>query len=300
MPARLAPMSGSSIELRLLPDPAPTGFSRPFAGTRLISDWPICPGDRRGPAPPPRPSVAGTGWRLDYRGPGLAEGRIQEILAETSAPWHRVTFEDGERFLACDEGWIARETDNGSPGAVTLERALGAPLALALAARGVYLLHASAIETAAGVIALVGDSGAGKSTFARFASEAGQVRIADDQLPVRLGGAPAALPHFPQLKLAPEAWYPDDAPAELKLHAVVAFRHEPETAASSLTPVLGAAACLLLVRSTVSSRLFGPAALEAHLAAAAAATARLGVFELEFPSGPAGLRAALALLTTLT
>lgn len=289
-------MAEPPIELRILPDPALRGFSAPCAGGRLVSDWPLHPEAAPGPPLPPRPRPAAGPWQVDYRGPGLAEGRIQQVLAESAPPLHRVTFADGELFVASSEGWIARAPGASAPDATSLERSLGAPLALVLAARGRYLLHASAIELGGRVIALVGASGAGKSTLARTAAAAGIARVGDDQLPVRLGAAPAALPHFPQLKLPPAAWYRESAPAELPLAAVVAFRHAPDLAGATLARLEGAAACLRLVRATVAARLLPAPALDAHLAAAAAATERIGVYELAYPSGEAGLREALAVL----
>jgi hypothetical protein len=292
-------MTEPPIELRIHSGAGSSGFTAPCAGGRLISDWPLSPIASPAPPPPPRRGADPAHWHLDYRGPGLAQGRIQEIQAESSPPWRRVTFEDGERFLVCAEGWLARIGGERTPDAGSLERALGAPLALLLETRGVYLLHASAIGSGDGAVALVGASGEGKSTLARAAFEAGISRLADDQLPVRLGNAPVALPHFPQLKLAPSEWYPESAPQALPLRAVVAFRPAPDLRRTTLDRLSGAAACLRLVRATVAARLFGKAGLEAHLAGAAAAAERVGVYDLNFPSGPDGLRSALAALADL-
>lgn len=292
-------MPESPIELRLRPYAALAAFSLACAGGRLVSDWPPHPEAAPGPRLAPRSLPEPAAWRTDYRGPGLSEGRIQEVVAGSAGPLFRVRYVDGETFLAGAEGWIARASGTGGPGAVSFERGLGAPLALLLATRGAYLLHASAIDIGGRAIALVGESGAGKSTLARAAAEAGFVRLADDQLPVRLGPEPAALPHFPQLKLPPAAWYPEAAPRELPIGAVVAFRHAPDQRTTLVRRLEGAAACLELVRATVAARLFGPEALARHLAAAAAAADRLAVLELRFPSGPEGLRHAIAALERL-
>lgn len=292
-------MTAPSIEIRLHPEAATPGYSLACAGGRLLCDLPPHPGAAPGPRLAPRPLPGPRAWQVDYRGPGLSEGRIQAVVAASSPPLHRVHYEDGEIFVASDEGWILREPDSRGPGSVSFERSLGAPLALVLAARGRYLLHASAVGIGGRAIALVGESGAGKSTLARAATEAGFVRLADDQFPVRLGAAPAALPHFPQLKLPAESWYPDSGAAEIDLAAVVTFHHAPALAAATLSRLEGAAACLCLVRATVAARLFAAPTLDAHLAAAADASERVGVYELVFPSGEAGLSEALAALSRL-
>lgn len=296
-------MLETPIELRLRPALAAPSFSLPCAGGTLVSDWPSFAEQPSGRILPARTLSSPGSWRTDYRGPALAQGRVQEVLALSSPPFHRIRYEDGETFLVNDEGWIARDARDATaaePGAISFERALGAPLALLLAARGRFLLHASAIEVAGRAVALVGESGAGKSTLARAAAGRGLIRLADDQLPVRLGPEPVALPHFPQLKLSPAAWYPTTAPRELPIAAVVAFRHEPDRQALAIRRLGGAAACLELVGATVATRLFGPELLEAHFAAAAAATDRIAVHELRFPSGPEGLERAVEALLSIS
>lgn len=61
-------------------------------------------------------------------------------------------------------------------------------LPLALSRTGRFVLHACAVETAAGVIAFVGQSGAGKSTLAAAFCRRGHALVADDALAVDLSG----------------------------------------------------------------------------------------------------------------
>ncbi len=80
-------------------------------------------------------------------------------------------------------------------------------------------------------VAFVGETGAGKSTLAAYlAREAGWLRLADDVLPVALGGAggPAALPHFPQLKLPAAEQVGPGVPQRMPLRAVYALEFAPQ------------------------------------------------------------------------
>ena len=182
------------------------GFLQTVAGEPLWSARPLLsearPCDR-----PRRPSPGGAvGGRVVYDGPGLVEGRIQRIVSSLAPGGARqVAYEDGEVFqVDADGGAIRRLRGPADPAAArsSVERALGAPLALALAPRGVYLLHASGLAVAGLALALAAPSGGGKSTLAAAGARRGLDRLADDQLPVRLGRTPAVLPRFPQLKLA--------------------------------------------------------------------------------------------------
>ncbi len=83
---------------------------------------------------------------------------------------------------------------------------LGPVLALALHARGTFLLHASAVALKSGPgVVLMGDKGAGKSTTATALLEAGPKLIADDIVAFADGALPRLIPAFPQVKLSTEA-----------------------------------------------------------------------------------------------
>lgn len=287
------------IELRLLSGRARSGYSVALAGGRLLSDCQLSLLSVPAPAPRRHRMPSQARWHTDYRGPGLVEGRAQEVHAESARSWRRVTFEDGERFVVSVAGWIARDPGLPEAGPSSLERALGAPMALALAARGIYLLHASAIEVGGDVVAFIGEPGAGKSTLAAYAVQQGLARLADDQLAVRLGSAPLALPHFPQLKLRAEECYPEQARAERRLRALVSFRHGPALRRTDLRRLSDTAGCVEMIRATVAARIFGERDAVVHLDACASAVATLPVYALDFPSGPAGLRSALSALSEL-
>lgn len=83
---------------------------------------------------------------------------------------------------------------------------LGAGLALILEQRGTPVLHGSCALVGSVAVALVGASGAGKSTIAGALAEAGHRVISDGMTAVELADNEAwALPGLPLLKLLPDA-----------------------------------------------------------------------------------------------
>jgi hypothetical protein len=292
---------GATITLEIPGTKEP--FRLPLAGGWLESGRAVRPGARPARLPGPAKRAEGR-WRLVYRGPALVEGEIQEVVARRGrAGERRIEFADGERFWVAAGGERVARLEGGAPEPPRerlLERALGAPLALALAARGVWLLHASALAgSGGGVVAVTGASGAGKSTLAAAAArEPGLrlARVADDILPVRLGAAPVALPHFPQLKLAPGEQYPAASPTALPLVALVEIEHSTARTRLETLRLSPADATLALVRATVAARLFDRALARAHFAACADASAALPVLRWTYPSGADGLRQVLAVL----
>jgi hypothetical protein len=196
-----------------------------------------------------------------------------------------------------------------APGPLSVGRALGPPLAIALAARGIHLLHASAVRTTRGVVAFCAESGEGKSTLAAAAAhhpDLGLARVADDQLPVRLGERPEALPHFPQLKLPVAEWYRAAEPPVLPLVALVGLSPPPPVAAgdaaprAELTRLEPAAVALMLARATVAARLFDADLLAEHFdACGRTAAGGLAGYRLCYPRRFDHLRSALALIAHL-
>jgi hypothetical protein len=181
---------------------------------------------------------------------------------------------------------ISREQDcidvDPEPGAgdAWLEEALlGPAFVLALARRGVFVLHASAVVLGNGVIGFLGESGAGKSTLARLLAAEGLPLAADDLLAITEG--PAALPHFPQLKLDAAAMA---AIAGLEpsypLLGLYELATAEEVATEALLPVSAAA---LLLRHTVAGRLFAKDLLAAQLDFAAGIAGRVPVHRLGVP-----------------
>jgi hypothetical protein len=227
---------------------------------------------------------AAAGYRLTVAGVGTLD-----IAADGSAIAWRLGLE-----LPTDDAarlpWPAVET------------ALGPALALALAAHGVFCLHAGAVERQGRVVALVGESGRGKSTLAAFLGHGrGWRRLADDVLPVTsaLDSGTVGLPHFPQLKLAPGTQVTADVPHRLPLGAVYVLERPAGASTStedlgpanaSLSPPLDTrAAMLALVRHTVAARLFDRTLSTAHMRFCAEAAASVPVRRVAYPLLPEAL-----------
>jgi len=288
------------IVLRLVPGSEPRGFQQRLADTWLWSDRPIGSDGRPARLPQPARDLSPGGWRLVYDGPGLVDGRIERIVSRIAPGGERrVEFADGECYVIAADGSRLLRVRGGPGPDARPARALGAPLALSLALRGIYLLHASAVRSGACALACVAPSGGGKSTLARHAAMHGLPRLADDILPVRLDWQAEALPRFPQLKLAPEELYPQEAPDVLPLGGLVEIAHSPSAAAISIERLAPAAAAFALVRATVAARLFDEELLTRHFAACTRAAARLPVFRSVYPSGLERLGEVAAALRSL-
>ncbi|MBP9146880.1 MAG: hypothetical protein KBI44_20585, partial [Thermoanaerobaculia bacterium] len=144
----MAPHPAQTIVLHLDRESASHGFEQRLAGENVWSDLPLthdaAPAELGRRLRPPRDQS----FSPIYDGPGLLAGGVERIRSERGdAGGYRVTHEDGECFLVeAGGGTIRRLSTATEPFAFThITRALGAPLALALALRDIYLLHASAI-----------------------------------------------------------------------------------------------------------------------------------------------------------
>jgi hypothetical protein len=169
-----------------------------------------------------------------------------------------------------------------------VEALLGPALLLALATAGRFALHASAAQIADhGLWLFVGDSGAGKSTLAAsIGSNPGCLPVADDVLPVRWDGATLwALPWYPQLKLgnhgqyAPRGGMPEHLPVSALCALVPSHARDPVTI--ERLPLLEATT--VLIRQTLSARLFSPDLLARHLHDFAGAATSIPLYRLHVP-----------------
>lgn len=167
----------------------------------------------------------------------------------------------------------------GARDAFLEEALLGPALVLALARRGAWVLHASASVLGDGVVAFLGESGAGKSTLARLLADEGLPRAADDLLAITEG--PAALPHFPQLKLEPaemaaisalEPRYPLIGIYELTRGAEVASLELPMSKGT-----------ISLIRHTIGGKLFDTELMAVQFGFAAQLATRVPVRTLHVP-----------------
>ena len=117
---------------------------------------------------------------------------------------------------------------------------------------------------------------------------------------MRLGRAPAALPHFPQLKLQPADQYPAGQPPVVALRALVELEVDAGcTRARALAPAAARAPSRRLVRATVAAKLFDRELLARHFNACASAALTLPVYRLRTPHDLDRLGEALAVLARL-
>jgi hypothetical protein len=194
----------------------------------------------------------------------------------------------GAGAFAISRERIEVDPEPGADEAAVEEALLGPALALAFARKGVFVLHASAVVLRGGVIGFLGESGAGKSTLARLLVEAGAIAqgdvalAADDLLAV--GPEPAALPHFPQLKLDPAsmAAIADLAPS-YPLLALCVLEPAPPTAVVSSEALPPGSAAAEILRHTIAGSLFAEDLLTEHLGFAAGIAGRVPVQQLTVP-----------------
>lgn len=285
------------------------GFEQLIAGEVVWSDLPLRSDAQAAELWTRLKPASDRTWTPIYDGPGQLAGGIERIRSERGdLGGYRVTHEDGEAFTISSDGGTIRRLAAAAPAPDTfafshMTRAMGAPLALAFALREIYLLHASGVAAVDGsVLALSAESGGGKSTLAgaaRTHPEFGLARVADDQLPVRLGRSPVALPHFPQLKLQAADQYPAEAPPCVPLAAIIELEVDASCRMPELTRETAPSAIQLLVRSTVAAKLFDRELLARHFNACASAALTLPAYRLRYPHALDRLGEALQALAHL-
>jgi len=240
-------------------------------------------------APPPEVAPEGQDEECTFDGVGLIVDGPRHVVCRASAAGYRLSLGGiGEFWIAPDGGRIAETAvdPHGAPETRAMA-ALGAPLALALALRGTFCLHASVVAVDDTLLAFIGESGAGKSTLARYLDReggAGWRRIIDDTLPVARPTAAdgaTALPHFPQLKLPDEMQPARLAPERMPLRAIYALENFDDGPA--VVSLRRSEAALALMAHTVGSRLFGRGLLADHMDFCGALSARVPVRRLRYP-----------------
>jgi hypothetical protein len=162
---------------------------------------------------------------------------------------------------------------------------LGPPLTLALIRRNIWCLHASAIQRQGRAVLLLGHSGQGKSTLARYCDgRTDMPRIADDIIPcVPSQELPLAIPQFPQLKLPVATQQHLAQSANVPLGALVFLVTGPRIEEPALTPISAMTALKPLAEQTVAIGLFDRETHQRHLAYAARLLAQVPAYRLDYP-----------------
>ena len=186
---------------------------------------------------------------------------------------------------------------------------LGSAMGLLLHQRGLFPLHANAVEVNGRALAVAGPSGAGKSTLAAWFHDRGHRLIGDDVCVLQPSSAGVvALPGVPRLRLwgvaidvtgrqregLERAYAGDDewdkwdvpvAPADivadgLPLGAIYVLEDGPEV---RITPLTGAAAAEALFAHTYRGEYVATAGAARHWRAVLELLARVPLFRLERP-----------------
>jgi hypothetical protein len=126
---------------------------------------------------------------------------MREACGGVSIAW------DGVCQLAATGGVLLDVYPNSSASDQDIQLAIaGAGLAVLLHQRGSLVLHGSCVEIAGSSVALVGSSGAGKSTIARALVAAGHGLVSDGMTAVDFSsGLPRVASGVPAFKLWPDA-----------------------------------------------------------------------------------------------
>ncbi|MCF6319188.1 MAG: hypothetical protein L3J83_07920 [Proteobacteria bacterium] len=170
--------------------------------------------------------------------------------------------------------------NNRCKGCIDSTLLLGPVLILNLAMNGVYCLHASAFLLKDKVFILMGDSGTGKSTIARFMDKQSHVqRLSDDILPLKIiDNKLTVLPNFPQLKLPADKQYTGDA----VVRDVVLLFAQKSVETTELIPIDTFSAIKFLIKHSVATKLFAKNELQNHLSFCHQTSAKVESYRLNY------------------
>jgi len=167
---------------------------------------------------------------------------------------------------------------------LNLEIVTGPALMIALAARGVYGLHAGAILAERGAVGFIAESGVGKSTLSSSA-EPDWRQLCDDIMPleqtVDQEGYTYFLHDFPQLKL-PNSVAPTRPRGETQLGALIRL-NAVESREIKFSRLKKAEALLQIVRHTVAAKLFDRSMMKHHVRFAKRLSTSVPMFEVSYP-----------------
>ncbi len=167
------------------------------------------------------------------------------------------------------------------------EVAIGPVLLLALAIQDTWAFHASAVCIDDAAILFLGDSGAGKSTVARYLAEKvdNAQLVADDILPFNVhDDCLCALPQYPQLKLSSHEQPGAVLSAAIPVRAVISLSKASMTEVCCVDrPLTMIERAQILIHHSVATRLYDRLLMKRHLAAMAKAATLAPILWVKYP-----------------
>lgn len=214
---------------------------------------------------------------LNYHGTAPFANSLRDVKFYRSGDFAQLNVDD---VPACQMSLSKRRIHviNGAEfdSEINLELLTGPALILLLAQQNIFCLHAGAVSMPSGNIAIIAESGVGKSTLSKHHGDAwGQ--LSDDILPVK---GLILLPDFPQLKLL-NATTLEKLGTDTRLKAI--FRiNTSATKDIHFKPLNAMEAMLQVVRHTVASKLFDQNLLSAQAAFAKNLVSDIPVIEVSY------------------
>lgn len=243
----------------------------------------------------PAPPTLGAGWTPVFEGLAPLGSEEVRVACDAGDAWLRLRIATVEPFLVARDGSGILCSDV-APEGFAAEALLGPVLILALALRGVFTLHASAVALPGGAVLFLGATGSGKSTLARAFEDRGWRRLADDILPIVPGIRPRADHRFPQLKLPADSQIATATSLPVALAHVYVVEPAPAGGTAASTALPPAQALAGVAAQTVAARLFEPALLDAHLGFCRSVADDVAVHRLTYPHAPASVDEVVALV----
>lgn len=218
----------------------------------------------------------------------LVGGEMRAVEVWSVPPGTLLKVEGGsDVYLPPGGAEIIRVEESRDVTALDREIIVGPALVLALAMRGTWCLHTSAVLHAERALLFLGESGQGKSTLAAYLSTTDNPNyrlVADDILPVTNSAAGLNLwPRFPQLKLPMDSQPGSRLPETVPAGWICVLADADSASNPDLKLLSPSQATQTLLRHTAGTRLLDPELLAKHLAFCAQAAGQIPFYELSYP-----------------
>jgi len=218
-----------------------------------------------------------------YRGQAYFEGRLRTVAYRCRGRLGQINVDTVPYCLIDFDSFHIHVLNEESLGeGLNFEVVTGPALVLLLTQFDMYCLHAGCVDTKAGRIGIMAESGVGKSTLSAHAGDDWS-QVTDDIMPFSFNDAdrPVVMPAFPQLKLenmAVENFPPLAGPLDYLI------RLTPKATTNIEFSVLAKIdAMLQIVRHTVAAKLFDNRNLQTHASFARHVSSSVPVVEVSYP-----------------